>query len=301
MWVEGKLQSQAAAQHGLLSRSQLLALGATDNEIGWRLKSGRIEPLHPGVYYLNATPATWKTDVLGGVMAAGPEAVASHRCAGVLWGLDAVHGRLIELTVPYEDSPVPGGVVLHRTRRPCRTAVVEGIPVTSVERTVLDLTRLLPQPVLVKAARSAVRDGITTVNRLDAEIGVSGGRGVKGTGTMRRVVAIIAYDKSGSVAEIDLGCLIADSPVPPPVQQLRIRLPNGDNVYPDYAWPDRRRLIEVDGFDTHGDPVVFQEDLDRQNQLMSIDWDMRRFSAALIRQDPERVKRELTEFINKPF
>lgn len=301
VWDEGRLRRLAAGQHGLVTRDQVLALGVSDREIRWRIFTGRLEQLHPGVYYLNATPPTWKTDVLAGVFAAGPDAVASHRCAGVLWGLDAIYGRVIEVTVPYELSPVPTGVVLHRTRRANPSSALDGVRLTSVEKTLLDLARKLPWRVLEKAARSAIRDGATTIDRLDREVAVSGGRGVAGTRKYRRVVAAVSYDQSGSVAEIDLKHIVDEAPVPTPIQQLRVRLPRGDNTYPDFAWPDRRRIVEVDGFESHRDPVAFQRDLDRQNQLMDLGWEIRRFTASDIRNNPESVMSELTEFVNRPF
>jgi hypothetical protein len=301
MWHEGRLRARASAQHGLIGRDQLLALGVTDAEIQWRLGTGRIGLLHAGVYYLNATPATWKTDVLAGVLAAGPDALASHRCAGVLWGFDAVYGRMIEVTVPYLESPEPDGVILHRTRRPNQPSVVEGIPITSPNKTLLDLAPYFPERVLEKAARSAVRDGLTTADLMDREVAISGGRGVAGTRKFRRVVAAVAYDGSGSVAEIDLKHIVEEAPVPKPIQQMRVRLPGGDNAYPDFAWPDRGRIVEVDGFESHGDPAQFERDLERQNQLMDLGWEIRRFAAADIRKRPDWVGDELTRFVNKPF
>ena len=301
MWDEGRLREPAKAQHGLVTRAQALHLGASDKEIIHRLSSRRLEQLHPGVYYLNATPATWKTDVLAAVLAAGPDALASHRCAAVLWGLDGISGRMIEVTVPYLESPEPQGVILHRTRRGNSRAEVDRVPVTGVERTVLDLARRLPEPVLEKAARSAVRDGFTTVELLDDTVRRSGGRGVGGTRKMRRVTAAIAYDQSASVAEIDFRHIVDNAPVPRPIQQLRVRLPGGDNAYPDFAWPDRGRIVEVDGFDAHGDPVAFQRDLDRQNQLMELGWEIRRFAATDVRNHPDRVRADLCRFVNQPF
>lgn len=301
MWDEGRLRALAAGQHGLVTRDQVLGIGVSDREIQWRISTGRVEQLPPGVYYLNATPATWRTDVLAGVMAAGADALASHGSAGVLWGFDAIYGRVVEVTVPYLESPEPSGVIVHRTRRRNHSSVVDRIRITSAEKTLLDLARHSPQPVLVKAVRSAVRDGITTVARLDQEVAVAGGRGVGGTRKFRRVIAAVSYDQSGSVAEIDLKQIVESAPVPRPIQQLRVRLPSGGNAYPDFAWSDRGRIVEVDGFETHRDPVSFQRDLERQNQLMNLGWEIRRFTASDVRNDPERVLRELTEFVNKPF
>jgi very-short-patch-repair endonuclease len=300
MWNEGGLREIAARQHGLVGREQALSMGATDTDIKRRLEVERVEQLHPGVYYLNATPATWKTDVLAAVMAAGPDALASHRCAAVLRCLDAVYGRLVEVTVPYEDSPTPSGVILHRSRRPNSKSMVDGIPTTSVERNLLDLSAILPQIAIEKAARSAIRDGLTDVRRLALELTVSGGRGVRGTKHYRAAINTVAYDQSDSVAEIDLKAIVEGASIPRPVQQLRVRTPSG-NVYPDFAWVDRGRIVEVDGFETHRDPARFQRDLERQNQLMDLGWEIRRFTASDVRREPERVMAELIKFVNRPF
>jgi hypothetical protein len=115
------------------------------------------------------------------------------------------------------------------------------------------------------------------------------------------VIRIVANDKSGSVAEIDLKEIVLGAPIPKPIQQLRIPLPNGENAYPDFAWPDRKRIVEVDGFDAHSTPEQLQHDLRRQNALMNLGWEIRRFTAREVREDPDRVRREIIAFVNGPF
>lgn len=291
----------AAQLHGLVRRSDLVSLGATETEIQRRLGAGRLELVQRGVYYLDCVPATWKSQVLAAVMAAGPDALASHRTAGLLWGFDAVYGRIIELTVPFNEEPEPEGAVVHRTRRPNAVEVLNGIPITSPEKTILDLASILGDKALSKAARSAIRLGLSTPEKMDQVVAMYGGRGVKGTRRTRRVIRMVADDHSGSVAELDLKDIILDAPVPAPIQQLRVRLPDGSNAYPDFSWPDRIRIIEVDGFGAHGSPEQFEKDLRRQNALMDLGWEIRRFTATEIREDPRRVRDEVVRFVNKPF
>jgi hypothetical protein len=212
-----------------------------------------------------------------------------------------VWGRLIEVTVPYRESPEPAGVVVHRTRRRNPSVVHKSIDVTVCEKTILDLASLLPERVVMKAARSAVRQGMTTPEMLDAAVGAYGGRGVKGTRIARRVIRFVAQDLSGSVSEIDLREIVWEAPVPTPTQQLRIRLPDGGSAYPDFAWSDRKRIVEVDGFVAHGTPDQLQADLRRQNQLMELGWEIRRFTSTEVRDQPQRVKAEIVRFINRPF
>ena len=301
MWREGFLRSLAERQHGLVTRPQLVEAGVTDNDLVRRVNRQRLDRIHPGVYYLDSTPATWRTEVLAAVMAAGPGALASHRTAAVLWEFDAIYGRMIEVTVPFNEEPRPLGVILHRTRRPNPGTIVDGIPVTAPEKSLIDIAPFVPERTLQKAARSAIRQGLTTAEKLDAATGVHGGRGVAGTRKYRRVVAFVADDQSGSVAEIDLKHIVMEAPLPRPVQQLQIRLPDGSNAYPDFSWPERMRIVEADGFDSHGTPEQLEHDLRRQNQLMDLGWAIRRFTARDIRERPLEVQDEIVRFINKPF
>jgi hypothetical protein len=291
----------ARERHGLVDRDEALRLGGSPHLLRHRLQTGRWTELHPGVYYLNVTPATWWTEILAAQMAAGPEAVLSHRTAAQLHGLDGVYGRPIDITVPYDESPEPEGVIMHRTRRPLDVGVVDSIRVTTVERTSLDLAGMFGDMALEPVIASAVRKELTTVEALDAYIGRRGGRGVGGTRRLRRVIRVVAGDKSGSFAEVDLGQLIRTAPVPSPVQQLKVSLPDGGNAYPDFSWPDRVRIVEVDGFDAHSTPEQLEHDLHRQNQLLALGWEIRRFPARKVRRQPQAVIEEITRFVMAPF
>lgn len=301
VWEEHRIRAAAGRTHGVLSRGALRTVGVTQREIAWRIGSGRLEVIHPGVYYLDSVVATWKTEVLAAVLAAGPDALASHRTAALLWRLDGIYGRILEVTVPFNEEPEPAGVLVHRTRRINSGQVLEGIPTTSPEKTLIDVASMLPERTLFKASRSAVTQHLTTAEKLDRAIGVHGGRGVSGTRKMRRVVALVDADQSGSPSEIDLKYIVMDAPIPGPVQQLRIRLPDTSHAYPDFAWPDRYRIVEVDGFGAHGTPQQLQRDLRRQNLLMELGWEIRRFTATEIRDQPQRVRSEIVRFVNAPF
>lgn len=234
-------------------------------------------------------------------MAAGPDARASHRTAAVLYGFDGIYGSMIELTVPWSELPVPSGVTVHRTRRSLPGATVDAIPVTSPERNLLDLASIFGERILEKATASAILRKIVTFQSMDAAIALYGGRGVRGVKRMRTVLRLVEGDRSGSPSEVDVIQLIRTAPIPHPVAQLKIRLPSGSNAYPDFSWPDRMRIVEIDGFGSHSTPDQQQHDLERQNQLMELGWEIRRFTARQVRRDPELFVEELVKFVNAPF
>lgn len=230
-------------------------------------------------------------------MAAGPTALASHRSAARVWGLDGVYGGPIELTVPYSQRPMPQGVTVHRTRRSLPEEIRLSIPVTSVERTLLDVAGLIPDRALEKATESALRHRLSSIEALARSLKQHGGRGVKGTRRMRRVLAAVECDVAGSPAEVELRDLMRDAPIPMPTPQLEVRLPTGENAYPDFSWPDRMRIVEVDGFEAHSTPEQLQHDLRRQNMLMDLGWEIRRFSARDVRRTPLEVIAEIVRFV----
>ena len=297
MWDEEAVRRFAADNHGLVDRQVLLAHGATDDIIKAQVAAGRWVQVQWGVYYLNVTEPTWLTRIHAALLAAGPHSYASHRTAAVLWDLDGITTQLIELTVPYENRALPSRAILHRTRRRLPSVEVKGVPVCTVERTLLDLSGILTDRVIEKMYMSALRLKLTCPDDVSSVIHEQGGRGVRGTRRMRRVVSIACDQRSGSPAEVDAARLIRDAGIPQPVAQFKVRLATGRNAYPDFAWPDRMKIVEIDGFDAHSTPDQLHNDLIRQNMLMELGWQIRRFSARQLWREPQTVQSEIQAFI----
>lgn len=297
MWEKEEVRSSAGQNHGLIDRATALSFGLTDEVIRHQVSNRRWEVVQDGVYYLNVTPHTWHTDLLAAVLAGGPEARASHRSASQLWNLDGVGGRLVEVTVPYSNRPAPQGALVHRTRRALPTTIRSSIPSTNIERTLLDLASLLPDRTLEKAYLSAIRRGHTNHDGMMLMMQENAGRGVRGTRRMRRVLASADESLSASAAEVDMSRLIRECQIPAPIQQLRIPLSDGRSAYPDFAWPDRKKIVEVDGFAAHSTPSQLRDDLERQNALMNLGWEMRRFTGRTVQRQPEIVMHQITRFV----
>ena len=66
---------------------------------------------------------------------------------------------------------------------------VQGIPVTTPERTLLDCASILPAIVVAKAVESAIRKRLTTTDRINEVLAAKGGRGVRGTRKLRWIVS----------------------------------------------------------------------------------------------------------------
>jgi hypothetical protein len=139
--LAGLVEAMALEQFGVISRSQVLALGATRAWIETRLRTGRWQRPFPGLYVVFTGPMPFRTRVTAALLRAGPGAVARGATAAALDGLAAEPATAIHVLVPARRRVVvePPIVVrrgrsadqqAHPTRRPGRTRI---------EETVLDL------------------------------------------------------------------------------------------------------------------------------------------------------------------
>ena len=128
------------AQHGVLSRRQALCEGLSPSAIDRRLAAGEWVRVFQGVYRLAGVQTTWEQRVMAGCLAAGPDAVASHRSAAALHGMPGAP-RWVEVMVPRSHQVRVGGVIAHRTRlfAPEDVGRLRGIPATTPGRTIADL------------------------------------------------------------------------------------------------------------------------------------------------------------------
>lgn len=296
-----EMQARAGRQRNHLCRPDVLEAGGSDSLIRARLSSGRWRRRHAGVYCVAPAPVGWKGELQAAVLAAGPAALVSHRAALVLWGLDGLRWAPVEITVPYEHGPVPSDVVRHRTRRRMTSTFRHGIPVTTVERTLIDCGAVLPPWVVEEAFDSAVRRKLTTHALVARELKISGGRGVRGSRAVRAMLAAREnVTATGSAAELAFLRVVRDAGIEAPELQVPVRLPDHTVAVVDFMWPDRRKIVEIDGLDAHGSARSLEADLDRQNQLLSLGYGLRRYSGRTVRRRPEHVAAALLRFLEEP-
>lgn len=287
----------ATTQRFLVTRDEILDLGGSDDLIIHRLSSGLWTRVHPGVYQIDRRPLDWEASLLAATFAAGPDAVASHRAAFQLWELEGIGTAPLEITMPFGNLAVPQGVVVHRSRRDPQRCLVRGIPVTTVERTLLDCSSQLPPVVIGKALDSAIRNDLTNVDAVYDLLVEKGGRGVRGTKRLRWVIGERLHDTAtGSGSEFELLYHMQMAFLPRPELQFPLFPVNGRRV-PDFYWPDLGKAVEVDGIDAHSSADRLDDDLKRQNDLMDLGIQLRRFSAREVRRNPKAVVAQIRQFL----
>jgi very-short-patch-repair endonuclease len=269
------IASVAERQHGAFSAKQATQAGITARMRKGRIASGRWRPLHRGVYAIAGTRPSRSRQVMSAVLAAGPSAAASHRSAAALLGLiSGDEGPVHVVVAPSLHLAGRRGVVVHRANlRVNDIRRVDNIPVTAAHRTLVDLAGVVRADVLAGAVDRSLIRGLTTVPRVAAYVHEQHLTNRRGVDKLARLLV----DRSNGALESELERRfegkLERSPLPAPVRQY----PFGAHRI-DFAYPDHRIAIELDGLAVHGTALALGKDLLRQNTLVLGGWLVLRFT-----------------------
>lgn len=266
-----RLAELAGRQHGIVAARQLLALGFTRMAITSRLDQGRLHELHRGVYAVGHQALTQEGWWLAAVLAAGPDAVLSHRDGLALWDVAKFRFDEIEVTVPGLGSRSRRGIKFHRTRRldPLDRAIVRGIPVTSLARTLLDAAGVIAPRHLRQAYLEAGRRGLLDADDL-ARV-VTEYKGKRGIGQLRNLLAAdnSTLVRTRSQLEVAFFDFCREEALPEPLSNHRV---HGYEL--DAYWPDARLAVELDSWEFHQGRGAFERDRRKVADLKMFDIDV---------------------------
>jgi hypothetical protein len=282
-------------QHGLATVEQLRNLGVTRQMVRTRLASGLWVKADSAVIRLAPMPVTWEGEVLARVLAAGPGAMASHRTAGALWGLDGRRRGVAEVTIPRGRTHRRSGVRVHESGdlHLVTPASCSGIPTTPVARTILDLGAVVPVEEVQLAIDSARRRRMTDWDQLLDVLVTHARPGRPGVGPLRRLLDR-HYDEEAvtdSAFERLVMILLATAGLPRPIVHHVIPV-EGATYVVDLAYPDPMVAIELDG-GVHLERTVWERDHVRQNALVLAGWTILRFTWRDYSRQPTRIVTEI--------
>lgn len=263
-------------QHGLVSRSQALTAGLGRDAVHYRLRSGRWRRVAAGVYAVTTAPVTWRQQVLAACLAiGGGGAVASHRTAAALWGLSGFRPGPVHVLVPMGCPRLGANATVHQTRTLLAADItrIDGIPVTRVARTLVDLAGCASERELEEAVDDALCRRLVTLDRLRRRARELCGPGRAGSAVLGRVLATWEGGAAPQeVAEARLVRRLVHAGLPPPATQVEVYDDGRFVARLDVAWPERRLGVELDGFRWHGGPRAFERDRHRRNRLVAVRW-----------------------------
>jgi len=278
----------ASRQHGVVARRQLEAIGLTPSMLRSRLATGQLVPLHRGVYAVGHAHLRTEGHWLAAVLAAGDRAVLSHRDAAALHGLRPCNRPRIEVSTPAQRNRTARLDVYGRRALGVQdVTTVDGIPVTTVSRTLVDLGEVLAHQQLTKVLGEAERQRTLDVTGIEEAIGrLRGRRGpsVAGVRAALRDLSDHGATLTRSPLEDRLLPLLDAHRLPRPATNAYVEGYEGDAV-----WRRERLVVELDGWDAHKTRRAFQHDRTKANALANAGWTVLRFTHDDLVRRPEVV------------
>jgi very-short-patch-repair endonuclease len=289
--LDAEIATLAALQHGVFTLDDLARLGVTRSARRHRLESGRWTTLFDAVYTLTGHPVPWRGHLLATCHAGGPDALASHRAAAVLWGYPGLHDAPIEITCPRWRRHHPTDLVIHETLTLDDDGrVVDRIPVTSPARTLLDLGAVCEPGVVEMGLDFALRNRLVTLPAVHEVLDAVGRQGRNGTGVLRALLDERGAQRpTESPQETRLVRLLRRHGFTGFVPQFEVRHHGRFVARVDIAFPESRIALEYESYRHHTGRDALLRDSARRNALMTAAWtvitvtaaDLRNFSAVL--------------------
>ena len=285
-----KCSALMAKQHGVISRAQAVDLDCSAASIKWQTARGEWVRLMWGVYADASSPKTPLQRLMAVCLAAGAGALATSVSAAWVWGLSvepAVHQLLVTGGRPRHLA----GAVIRRTSflKPLDLTRRDGIPVTTVDRTIIECARDLEEARLRQVVETALRMRLTYPARVERRLDQLVSQGRRGSGTLREILAEMNDGQLPTESELESAFLrLCRRARLNPIRQLNVR----DTAFigrVDFCFIDERVIVEVDGRASHTIRADFEKDRRRDARLHAQGWTVLRFSWRQVTREPETV------------
>ncbi len=280
----------AGRQHGVVARRQLVALGFNAREIEHRVGRGRLHLVMRGVYAVGWPRLTTKRRWMAAVLVCGEGAALSHRSAAALWGIGGERRGKVDVSVRRRCELRRPGLWVRGRPSLAEEEVVfhDGIPVTDVGRTLVDLATELNPLDVERAVNEADKRGLIDPETLRAALDHYVGE--PGAPLLRELLDKRTFRLSDSALEILFRPIAARAGLPPPLTKQRV-----NDFEVDFFWPDLGLIIEADGLRYHRTPATQARDARRDRAHTLAAMTPMRFTHYEIRHEPSRVRDELRQ------
>jgi very-short-patch-repair endonuclease len=288
---ESEIAKLAERQYGVVSRRQLLGLGFSRREIEARIDTHRLNPLHPGVYAVGHRVIPREGRWTAALLASGPRAALSHWSAAALWAIRPASRSIVHVTVPLKSRSWKWIRRHHSPLPRDETTVEEGIPVTTVPRTILDLAATEATDVVENLLRESeflqLWDALSLPDLIER---YPGKRGVQ---RVRVALERLEEEPEGrrrSKLEERFAPFLRRHRLPLPRFNDLISL--GERRYRvDCHWPGTGQIVELDGWQGHRTRTAFREDRARDRRLKVAGYSVTRLTWNQLADEPGAVAR----------
>jgi very-short-patch-repair endonuclease len=258
----------------------LTGVGLTESAVNRRAAKGALHRVHRGVYLVGHEALAPLAREMAALLAAGPHAVISHSSAAHLWNFAPADEVGVHVTVIGTRRRSRPGLIVHSASsletRDIRR--LHDLPATAPARTLLDLAATGYRD-LDRAFGDAHAQRLVTAREIEQLLDRAGPRA--GTRAIRALLNDNASGFTRSEAERLLRALIRSANLPRPLFNARVA---GFEV--DAVWPDRRLVVEIDGYAYHGHRAQFERDRRKDLALTAAGYRVIRISWRQLTQEP---------------
>jgi hypothetical protein len=274
----------ATRQQGAVARWQLIALGVGETAIDRRIADGRLRRIHRGVYAVGSLDRNghW----MAAVLACGEGALLSHRDAAALWELRDTARSAIDVTIPGGSRRSRRRLTIHSAAdwHPADRAEVEGIPVTAIARTLLDLAEVVSSEQLRLAYEEAEKRRILDFRELDELVQRSNGR--RGLAALRALFDLDPSPAADSKSPLESMFLDLVRSAGLPLPQLNVLV---ERYLVDAYWPAARLVVELQSYEHHAHRLAFDRDYSKLARLRLAGYEVVPFTYRQLRDEPAWV------------
>ena len=294
--VDEVLAELAGNQHGVVARWQLGKHGIGRGVVEARLSRGALHRLHQGVYAVGHRALTVESRWVAAVLACGPEALLSHRSAAQLWGLLSRSSLAPEVTRPRKSRPRVR-IATHTSAVPVdERGEVDGIPVTSMPRTLFDLAAVASRRQLERAMSEAEVLGLT--DRLSLPDLLERYPRRRGSALLRRLLEDGEMLRGVTRSELEerFVSFVDERGLPRPRLNADIAV-GGRFFCADCLWATQRLIGELDGRASHGTRRAFERDRERDRLLLADGWRVVHVTWLQLRDEPAALAADLRRIL----
>jgi hypothetical protein len=280
--IDAAIARIAARQRGLITFLQLVAIGLSRAAITQRVRGGRLHRIHRGVYAVGHSHLSREGRWMAAVLAAGEGFGLSHVSAAVhlnAWrrackGIDVIGPRRRTLR----------GVRVHACRNldPRDVTIHRGIPVTTMARTLVDLTDVLTEHQLANVIHEAAFRNRFSERATRAAMARAPGRRL---GVLERALAAHANGSAGTKSDLE-DQFLAQLPTNLPAPLVNAGVQTAHKLIEvDFVWPSEKLIVEVDGHG-HERPRTRLQDADRDRLVAAAGYRVVRVTGEELRPPP---------------
>ena len=294
--IDRYIENIARAQHGAFNIHQAQAVGFTKSMVRTRIADGTWRRELRGVYTLTVFTRTWEQRLMCAALSKR-DAVIAGRAACAYQQLDGFSRCRPELAVPPGTNSESKVAKIHRFRS-IESEVLDGIPVTTIRQSIIDVAGTVPYQRVRDAAELACIGGRLTIEELGQRFLEIEPLQLAGVGDVRKVLdelGDVGYVPPQSLLERDLYAILRELRIPFVAQaDVGWRAPQPMRL--DALVPAWRLITEADGRRWHTRVVDRERDIDRDNVAAAHGFHVMRFSYRMITCDRRRVCQLLDDY-----